>query len=391
MRIWFSLLSLWMLILLQSTCLSVNGFRFVNQQPNRLEQLRLRRSSKKSESSKAESQTTVGTILSNADVIDPRNGKVCKAIDSRDLIRPSLPFWNINNGSNNLLKTRKKWLVVVMPQLGDFDSAEYAELLTCVISDLQEANIELRVVGIGNIQSARMFSQHTGLPLDYIRVDPKAQLHSQLRLHRGPDWDIPTWIPQSILDWFAEQVGVDIRIADTSRNVARGWLNYLAMCAGIAAPGTLREILRGYIGDKSAPERLRADEVIQAGPIVIEGVVNVQLGPIKYKSLWKDEVGYQRPAELATVRLRSMVEILTNMNQYVPDQSLIDWRGATFLLDSSSCTDNGVPLYEYRDRGVLTYSETMSRPLSFLTQWIGEERARNPLGLRDPQSHVDSP
>ena len=43
----------------------------------------------------------------------------------------------------------------------------------------------------------------------------------------------------------------------------------LAMCAGIGAPGTLREILRGYFGDKKAPERFREDDVVKAGFITI--------------------------------------------------------------------------------------------------------------------------
>ena len=38
------------------------------------------------------------------------------------------------------------------------------------------------------------------------------------------------------------------------------------MCAGIGAPGTLAEILRGYLGDRSAPERLAPDAVVRAGP-----------------------------------------------------------------------------------------------------------------------------
>ena len=41
------------------------------------------------------------------------------------------------------------------------------------------------------------------------------------------------------------------------------------MCAGIGAPGTLREILRGYFGDKNAPERFRDDDVVKAGFVTI--------------------------------------------------------------------------------------------------------------------------
>jgi hypothetical protein len=278
---------------------------------------------------------------------------------------------------------KKKCLVVVMPQLGDFDSAEYAEMLNYVLPDLKAANICLRIIGIGNAKSAQMFSLHTGIPLEYIRVDPTASVHRALELHRGPDWDIPSWTPRGALDRFAKEVGAPL---EDSVDVARGWLNYMAMCAGISAPGTLQEILRGYFGDKTAPERLFPDQVVRAGPIVIKGVKDVKIGPIEYQSLWKNEEGYLRPAELATVRLRHMVEVLTKFDEYVPDQSLLDWRGATFLLDSKSVRSNGPPIYEHRDQGVLNYSETMPRPLSFLSEMIGFEKSRNPMGMKDPEA-----
>jgi hypothetical protein len=198
---------------------------------------------------------------------------------------------------------------------------------------------------------------YTGIPLDNIRVDPTASVHKKLNLHRGPNWDVPSWIPNNFVDWFAKEVCGCTSPKIESKDVARSWMNYMAMCAGIASPGTINEILRGYVGDKSAPERLTPSDKIVAGPIAIKGVTDVKLGPIKYKSLWKDQKGFLRPAELATVRLRTMVEVLTKFDHYVPDQRFLDWRGATFLLDAS-ITQGGKPLYEYRDRGVLTYSET---------------------------------
>ena len=36
------------------------------------------------------------------------------------------------------------------------------------------------------------------------------------------------------------------------------------MCAGIGSPGTLAEVLRGYTGDRSAPQRIPDDTTIQA-------------------------------------------------------------------------------------------------------------------------------
>mmetsp|Transcript_37127 Transcript_37127/g.83598 ORF Transcript_37127/g.83598 Transcript_37127/m.83598 type:complete len:326 (+) Transcript_37127:170-1147(+) len=153
----------------------------------------------------------------------------------------------------------------------------------------------------------------------------------------------------------------------------------MAMCAGIGAPGTLREIIRGYLGDTSAPERFRDGDVVEAGPVTIgPGVGPTKVGPVVYDQWFSDERGYQRPVELATVRLRNMVEVLTNWEGYVSDPTAIPLRGATYLFDGE-----GRELYSYKSRGVLTYSETMPRPLTFLSEYIGEEAARNPLGLPD--------
>lgn len=82
--------------------------------------------------------------------------------------------------------------------------------------------------------------------------------------------------------------------------------------------------------------------------------------------------------ELATIRLKNMVEVLTKWDDYVTNPEAIALRGATYLFD-----ERGREIYSYESRGVLTYSETMSRPLSFLSPHIGEELARNPLGLKD--------
>ena len=50
--------------------------------------------------------------------------------------------------------------------------------------------------------------------------------------------------------------------------------------------------------------------MVSAGPVVIgPGVGPVKLGPLEYTQWWEDEAGYQRPVELATVRLRNMVEV----------------------------------------------------------------------------------
>ena len=80
-----------------------------------------------------------------------------------------------------------KSLVVVLPQLGEFDSAEYCEQLVAVTDDLRDANIGLRVVGIGDDGAATKFCGFTGLPPEVLRTD-SGELHRELgalhvRLH----------------------------------------------------------------------------------------------------------------------------------------------------------------------------------------------------------------
>lgn len=124
------------------------------------------------------------------------------------------------------------------------------------------------------------------------------------------------------------------------------------MCAGIGSPGTLAEVFRGYTGDKQAPQLIEDEEVIQGTP----------LPPIKgsFFNLAGGK-GWQRPFELATLRLRNMTEVLSNWHTYVPDSSYLTQRGATFFFDQS-----GNLIYQHRDRGILGFAENMSHPLSFL-------------------------
>mmetsp|Transcript_23909 Transcript_23909/g.74424 ORF Transcript_23909/g.74424 Transcript_23909/m.74424 type:complete len:342 (+) Transcript_23909:25-1050(+) len=314
----------------------------------------------------AMSRTAYSTIRS-ASVVNPKDGST----------QPALSDMPPSSHS----------LVVLLPQLGEFDSCEMCEHLVAVLDDLERADMELRVIGIGSASAAKRFADFNGLPLPYLRVDPEGRLHAALGLHAGPAWSWPKWVPDVVLEVLLSSLPGGIPSPDSGfelREVADAWLRYLAMCAGVAAPGTLPEILRGYLGDRSAPERLRPDEVVTAGFVQIgPGVGPVSIGPISYENAWAEEAGYQRPVELATVRLKNMVEALGNWDEYVSNPTQIARRGATFIFEEPS----GECIYEYRHRGVLTYSETMRRPLSFLAPFIGNDRAANPLGMGDAAAH----
>ncbi|MEM9212877.1 MAG: peroxiredoxin-like family protein [Cyanobacteria bacterium P01_F01_bin.150] len=228
-------------------------------------------------------------------------------------------------------ETASRLLVLIWSQLGDFDSMEYAWWLRREADRLRENNITIRAVGIGDRAAGTQFCEYTGFPNEWLFTDSNAEIHRQLNLYAGLAFKMPGLSPGQ-----------------------NAWLNLMLMCAGIGSPGTLAEVFRGYKGDRTSPQLIGEDEVVQAAP----------LPPLKgaFFNLAGGS-GFQRPFELATLRLRNMAESLGKWNTYVPDSTYLTQRGGTFLFD-----DEGNTLYEYRDRGILTFSETMSQPLSFLDE-----------------------
>ncbi|WP_412093255.1 peroxiredoxin-like family protein [Crocosphaera watsonii WH 8501] len=221
-------------------------------------------------------------------------------------------------------------LVLLWSQLGDFDSLEYAWWLNKKSAEIIANNITVRAIGIGDRNSGLKFCQYTDFPQENLFIDPDASIHKKLGLYEGLTWKIPA--------------------LNQSQNA---WVNLMLMCAGIGSKGTLKEVLRGYTGDKKAPQLIGEKEIVET---------NI-LPPLKgsFFNLAGGET-FQRPFELATLRLRNMTEVLNNWKTYVPDAAYLTQRGATFLFD-----ENGELLYEHRDQGILGFAENMSNPLSFLS------------------------
>ena len=209
------------------------------------------------------------------------------------------------------MATGRRRLVVLLSQLGDFDSLEYAQALVQALPRLEAASIALLAIGIGDAAGADRFCAYTGFPRARLQVDAEPTLHRQLDLYSG------------------------------LKAPGGPWPGLLLMCAGIGSPGTLAEVLRGYSGDRRAPARLESPLFDVLGR------------------------GYQRPFELATVRLRNMVEVLGRWRTYVPSDAHITQRGGTVLLDADDTL-----LYSHRDRGILGFSATMERPLAFLDPYL---------------------
>lgn len=228
----------------------------------------------------------------------------------------------------------RRTLVLIWPQMGDFDTLEYAWWIERDRPRLESANIQVRAIAIGDRTAGQKFCTYTGFPPEHLYIDPTAELHQKLNLYKGLSAALPGFNAQQ-----------------------NGYLNLLLMCAGLGSPGTLKEVFRGYTGDKTAPQLIDDDEVVKAKPMpVLKGEVFKTAGG----------KGFQRPFELATLRLRNMGEVLSNWKTYVPDAAYLTQRGATFLFDP-----NGELLYEWRDPGILRFAENMSNPLSFLEKVKG--------------------
>ena len=222
-----------------------------------------------------------------------------------------------------------KVLVLVWSQLGDFDNLEYAWWLQRESEKIGNKEITVKAIGIGDRNSGLKFCKYTGFPAQNLYVDPTAQIHRQLGLYRGLTLELPFLSSQ-----------------------ANALVNLMIMCAGIGSPGTLKEVFRGYTGDRTAPQLIPNNAVVKDTPL-----------PALKGSFFKlaGGEGFQRPFELATLRLQNMTEVLSNWNTYVPDAAYLTQRGATFLFD-----ERGKLLYEHRDRNILGFAAHMSDPLSFL-------------------------
>lgn len=224
------------------------------------------------------------------------------------------------------METGRRRLVLLLPQLGDFDSVEYAQAIAAALPELRAAGIGLLAIGIGDAAGAARFCAYTGFPAECLQVEREPVLHRALGLYPG-------------------------------LTTAGGpWPGLLLMCAGIGSPGTLAEVLRGYRGDRQAPQRLDSPLFALVGK------------------------GFQRPFELATVRLANMREVLSHWRTYVPRDDFITQRGGTFLLDADDSL-----LHSHHDPGLLGFSATMARPLEFLEPWLrasgaGKEPPPSPNG-----------
>jgi len=217
---------------------------------------------------------------------------------------------------------QRKRLIVFLGSFADFDSFEYSQQLSAQSNKLESHSVDLLLIGIGSEKSKEFFCKFNNIDAKNVVAVKNDELHKKLNLNPGFVSPMPAII------------------------------NLLFMCAGINSRGTIKEVLRGYFGDKNAISLFSHDEDINIGPF---SLLKGKMFDIFSKN------NNLRPFELATRRLMNMIEILSNWNTYVPDPSFLTQRGATFLLN-----EKDEVIYEFISQSLLGYSSKMSEPLSFL-------------------------
>ncbi len=235
---------------------------------------------------------------------------------------------------NNLVKEfnfkgdKKYKLIVLFGLLGDFDSFEYAINLRNFIDNYQHKNLEIFALAIGNQNGKKKFCNFTGFRQENLIVVSDNQIHNNLKVSKGLD------------------IGLG------------GWINMLLMLSGINSFKTIKEVIRGYTGDRKANQ-------IYSEFDKIDVLKFLKFSGNSFRQVFGD--GYLRPFELATFRLNNMNEIIQNWGDYILHEKYLPQRGATFLLN-----DKNEVIYKFFSSDVLGYSSNMRNPLGFLSNLIGE-------------------
>ena len=130
----------------------------------------------------------------------------------------------------------------------------------------------------------------------------------------------------------------------------------LLMLSGINSFKTIKEVIRGYTGDRKAKQIYSEFDKIS----VLEFL---KFSGDSFRKVFGD--GYLRPLELATFRLNNMKEIIQNWGDYILHAKFLPQRGASFLLNEKNQV-----IYKFFSNDVLGYSSNMKDPLEFLSDLI---------------------
>ncbi len=238
------------------------------------------------------------------------------------------------NEINNLIeefnfKGEKKFkLIVLFGLLGDFDSFEYAINLKNFIDSHKNKNLDIFAVAIGNQNGKEKFCNFTGFRQENLKIVSDNEIHNNLKISRGLNTGLG------------------------------GWVNMLLMLSGINSFKTIKEVIRGYTGDRKSKQ-------IYSELDEINVLKFLNFSGNSFRQVFGD--GYLRPFELATFRLNNMNEIIQNWSDYILHEKYLPQRGASFLL-----SDKNQVIYKFFSKDILGYSSNMRDPLGFLSDLIKE-------------------
>jgi len=235
---------------------------------------------------------------------------------------------NLNNLVEEFnLKGEKKFkLIALFGLLGDFDSFEYAINLKNFIDNNKDQNLDIFAIAIGNQNGKEKFCNFTGFPKESLIVVSDNKIHTNLQASKGLD------------------IGLG------------GWINMLLMLSGVNSFKTIKEVIRGYTGDRKAKQIYTEFDNINV-------LKFIEFSGNSFKKVFGE--GYLRPFELATFRLNNMNEIIQNWNDYILHEKYLPQRGASFLMN-----DKDKIIYKFFSSEVLGFSSNMRDPLGFLSDLI---------------------
>ena len=190
----------------------------------------------------------------------------------------------------------------------------------------QDKDLDIFAIAIGNQNGKEKFCKFTGFSKENLIVVSNNQIHNNLKVSRGLN------------------IGFG------------GWINMLLMLSGINSFRTIKEVIRGYTGDRKAKQ-------IYSEFDKIDVLKFLKFSGNSFKKVFGD--GYLRPFELATFRLNNMNEIIQNWSDYIINEEYLPQRGASFLLNNKNQV-----IYKFFSNDVLGYSSNMRDPLEFLTDLI---------------------
>jgi len=194
-----------------------------------------------------------------------------------------------------------KVVVTFLTHFADLSSWELGQKLIRVMPTLEASGVKVIAVGLGSSDNAQEYARTLRFPTDKLYADPVGSGAKSLSFNPG-------FLPEVEISPYAK---------------------LLPMLAGIGSPGTVQEVVRGYMGDRDSK------------PVFDSPTPFDVLG-----------TGYQRPFELATLRLFNMIGVLNKWGELSPpNQALLTQQGGTLAFDGTEV------IFRHDDSGILKYTD----------------------------------